>query len=751
VSSSAYLDYQEYAAQRNVFTDAIATGGGRTRINLIVHGASHLASCTFVTGNTFEVLGIPAETGRVLLPSDDAGPGRPIAIVLGFDFWSSRFGRDPSLIGRDVTINGVPATIAGVARKNFRGTNLSSNPEVYLPVTSVTQVLRTGFFATENPLRNRGFAWLTVIGRLREGVTMAQAADALDSMYARQHPSGARPIGRPLRLARLSDRAFDRDDTQGIQRFVILLVGVVALTLLIGCANLANLLLARAAARHREIGVRIALGATRGRLIGQLASETFVLAILGGAAGLLVAHLTLQLLSSYQLPGGIDIANLGLALDATTVLATAALTLLTGVLFGLAPAWSASGGDLLQSLRGAGGGSPKSRLRASLVAGQVALSLVLLAGTGLFLRSLGHALNTPLGFVPDRVATASVNLGLSGYTPSRATEFYATALELISAIPGVSSAAWSSLIPTNGSMMATVQVEGYIPRPGEEARVLLSQVGPQYFRTVDTRIVRGRAFEAADSPSAPRVAIVSEAAARMYWEVGREAIGGRLKMDGGDWVTVVGVAENSTISELGERAFPFVYFPFDQDIGFGSLLGPAHLIVGTADDPAAALPAIRDRLHVLDPRVPIFDLQPLSFHIRELVMPQRMGAALFTLFSVLALSLATIGIYGVASYVAGLRRREIGIRIALGANRRAIGRLLVSEASTPVVAGLSIGIALALWGARFATAFVYEVSPWDPLTFSGVTLLLGLLALVASYIPARRAARMDPIVALRQD
>jgi predicted permease len=359
-----------------------------------------------------------------------------------------------------------------------------------------------------------------------------------------------------------------------------------------------------------------------------------------------------------------------------------------------------------------------------------------------------QALKVPLGFMPDRVATASVNLGLARYTGARASEFFPVALESIKKIPGVSAAAWGSLIPTNGSMMATMQVEGYAPVPDEEPRMLLSQAGPGYFDTVGTRILSGRAFEAADNASAPHVAIVNEAAARTYWP-GRSALGGRLKM--GQWFTVVGVAENSTISALGEEAYPYVFFPFDQDIGFGSLLAPAHVFVRTAENPSSLLPAIRERLRALDPQVPVYDVQPLTFHVRELLLPQRMGSVLLTFFGVLALSLATIGIYGVASYVVGLRRREIGIRIALGADRRTIGRLVMIQGALPIAAGIVAGIGLALWASQFVAAFVVDISPWDPMTFVAVTLLLAALALVASYVPARRAARLDPVTALRYE
>jgi predicted permease len=530
-------------------------------------------------------------------------------------------------------------------------------------------------------------------------------------------------------------------------------MGVVALTLLIGCANLANLLLARAAARRREVGVRLALGAGRGRVVQQMLVESVVLSVLGGALGLYLAGAGMSVLSSFELPGGLAISNLRLAVNGTALAATAALALLTGLLFGAAPAWSASREGLMASLRDdVRAGSSRSRLRGGLVAAQVALSLVLLTGSGLFLRSLLHALDRPLGFKVDGVATASVDVGLARYEKSRAQEFFRQAIDQISALPGVTAAAWTTIVPTSGLMMGDVDIDGYEKGPNEDLTFYMAQTTSAYFRAAGTRVVAGRGFEPTDGPAAPRVVIVNQIAAEKYWP-GRSPLGGRLRTSDKDpWYTVVGVVENSKVRQLDEEPSPLAYFAFEQPLsGFGSSIDVAHVFARTTGNVDALLPLIRERIQALGPEVPVYAVQPFSEHVRDLVMPQRMGVMLFGLCSLLALSLATIGIYGVASYVATLRRREIGIRMALGADGRAIGRLVLRQGLAPVVAGIFTGLLLALWAGRLASGFLYEVLSSDPITFTAVASLLGVVALAASYIPARRAARIDPVSALRHD
>jgi putative ABC transport system permease protein len=748
--SSAYLDFRDYQARLDVFSGVAAATGGGSQLAMSIDGPNELTRVAFVSGSLFNVLGVPAAIGRTLQESDETGVGGGINAVLAYDFWNSRFGGDRSVVGRTIRLNARPVTIVGVAVRGFRGISLTSNPRIYLPVTASPR-LETGFFAREGLLRNRGFVWLRVIGRLRPGVTPEQASGALGTMYRQLHP--VKPGTKPDRLDPLVPLPANAlgGGAANVRRFMLLLLGVVGLTLAIGCANLANLLLARGAARRREMGLRLALGGSGGRLVAQMLAESLLLSALGGVAGLYAASATLRILASFQLPGGIPIRDLGLGIDSGALLVTTTIALVTGLLFGIAPALHAARTDALVSLgEGSRATTGRSRLRATLVAAQVALSLVLLAGSGLFLRSLIRGLNAPLGFRVDETATASVNLGLARYDEARARTFFDQALERVRDIPGVTSAAWNYIIPTNGVMTWAVEPEGYQPRPGEDLSVCTNYVGPDYFTTTGTRLVRGRQFAAADRDGSALVVIVNETMARKYWS-GREALGGRIaRFRHEQSAEIVGVVEDTKVRSLDEAPQPCMYVPFNQGLA-DIALDPVHLFVRTSGDPEKVLPQIRERLRSLDPGVPIYGVMTFADQVRGLVMPQRMGVVLFSVFSVLALTLATLGIYGVTSYVAALRTREIGIRVALGADRRRIRRFVLAEGVAPVAIGVLAGIVLALWSGRLAARFLFEVSPADPLTYAGVTTLIGAVSLVATYLPARRAARVDPMIALRHE
>jgi predicted permease len=746
--SSSVPDFREYQARDDVFSGTTASGGA-SRMSITVDGTSELAVGLFASGNLFDVLGVSPAHGRLLQQADDA-PGAPTVAVLSHAYWQSRFGADPAAVGRLVSINGVAATIVGVAPAWFRGVSLFSSPAVYLPVSSSDQIRTGAFFARAKALTNRGFVWLRVMGRLREGVAVGQAEAALGAQYQQQHPPSPGRSPEKLRLTPLSTTALG-GDAAAVRRFVMLLAGVVSLTLLIGCANIANLLLARAAARRREIGLRLALGASRSRIARQMLTESLVLASLGGAAATLVAYATLRLITVFQLPGGIPIAGLDLAIDRTALAATGALSIATGLLFGVTPALRAAGADLVASLRDASRfATGRGRTRAGLVAIQVALSLVLLIGSGLFLRSLLNGVRTPLGFTPDSVVTASVNLALARYPDARAAAFYPAAVERVRALPGVTAAAWTSILPTVGEMMWSTEVEGYAPPPGEHATVHASHVGAEYFRTLGTRVTAGREFEAADAAGQP-IAVINETMARRYWS-GRGPIGGRVKFFD-RWLTVVGVVEDTKVAELDEAPVPFVYLMFDQWLtGKQSIATDmAHLFVRTGDGDQQLVPLVREQLLALDAQLPLYFVRPFEEIVGNLVMPQRMGATLFGIFSVLALTLAAVGIYGVASYVAALRTREMGIRVALGAARADIRTLVLRQGLTPVWVGIAGGLLLAYWAGRAATTFLYGVSATDPLTFGAVVLLLAVIALGATYAPARRAAAVDPVRALRYE
>jgi macrolide transport system ATP-binding/permease protein len=746
--TSAYRDYLEFTQLTDTFDGVLAWSGG-SRVNLVIDGPSELATSMFLSGNAFGVLGVGAAVGRVILPTDDVRNG-PVVGVVSYDFWRSRFGGDPRILGRRVQINNQPVTIVGVAQQGFRGVTLGITPAIYLPVTAAGQI-RGGFFNRPQVYETRNFVWLNVIGRLRDGVTREQASSVVETVYYQLDRSRPAAPTQRLTLQPMTTRALSTSDPESIERFVLLLIGVVALTLLIGCANLANLLLAKTASRRQEVGIRLAVGANRSRVVRQLIVESVLLSMIGAVAGLAVAALTLRLLATYQLPGGISIGALDLSLDRWTLVATAGLALATGLLFGTAPAWHVSRTDVMIALRDAtSAGSSPTRIRNGLVAAEVAISLVLLAGSGLFLRSLVHALAIPTGFDANGVATASVNPGLVRFDEARVRTFYGDALARVGQLPGVTAAAWTNIIPSNGLMMNVVDIEGGETRDGDGPTFYVSHVTPDYFAAAGTRLLKGRPFTAQDTSGAPLVAIISRTAAEKFWP-DRDPIGLKMKPGGqGDWRTIVGIAEDVVVQRLDEVRVPYVFYPFDQASGGLRSPGePAHLLVRTTGNPDDLLATLSALLRSIDSQMPVYDVMPFTEHVRELVMPQRMGVTLMALFSVLAVSLAALGIYGVASYVALVRTRELGIRIALGADAHAVRRLVLQQGVAPAACGVIAGVALALWAARFARAFLYDVSTTDPLTFTLVPSILLLISVAATWLPARRAVRIDPVTALR--
>ena len=743
--SSAYPDYLAYAHREDLFQGVIANSGGR--VNAIVDGSAELVEARFVSGNYFGVLGVTPVVGRTIAPTDDQRSG-PLVGVLAYDWWRSRFGGDMDVVGKTIRVNGSRVTIIGVAAEGFRGTSLSEATKVFMPLTMTPRV-QTGFFARSDMLDMRGMVWLTVTARLKEGVTPPAAAAGLQAVHRQFHPP--RSEGRPeiMDLVPLRTQALGGANERGVLRFVTLLISVVTLTLLIACANLANLLLSRAAARQREIAIRLAIGAGRGRVARQLLIESLALSIIGGVAGLFVAAAALRLLARFQLPGGIELEPLGLDLGTATLGYTAIVACATSVVFGLAPAWRAARTDVLGSLRDESRAtSARSGPRSTLVAAQVALSLVLLTGTGLFLQSLVHSLRVPLGFRVDGVATASVNLGAARYDTARAKVFYDDAMERVGRLPGVTAAAWSTLVPTNGARVFDATIAGYQKRPDEDVFFYNAAVGPEYFQAAGTRVLRGRTFTKEDSPSAPLVAIVNETAMRRYWS-GRDPLQGRVTVDANQWIQIVGVVEDTKIHDLDEEPAPYMYLPFAQESG-GGPINPAHLFVRTDGDAEALIGPIGDQLRSLDRDAPVYHVTPFAWRVRQLVMPQRMGVTLFAVFSALALTLAAVGIYGVASYVTTLRTREIGIRIALGADRTHIRTLVLRQGTTPVATGLVVGVALAALGSRLVGTFLRGVTAHDPVTYTAVAALLALVAIVATWVPARRAARLEPMSALRE-
>ena len=746
--TSSYPHYQAYAERTDLF-QGLAAISGASRVNVTTDGGAEIASAIFVSGNTFDVLGVSVIHGRPLQPADDVFNG-PLVAVLGHNYWTTRFGADPAVVGRTVRVNTRPATIVGIAEPGFRGTSVAGNPSLYFP-TGVSNQLSTGFFARVNAMTTPGFVWLSLVGRLQPGVSATQAAPEMDAIYDRVQPPAPGAKREGLRLEPLPTRALGRSAAD-LRTFVLLLCAVVALTLLVGCSNLANLFLARATVRKRDTGVRLALGATRGRVLQHAFAESLLLAVLGGVAAVAVAQGMLILLRTYELPGGLPIGRMALDIDSRALAATGALSLATGLLFGAAPAWRASRTDILGSLRDhTRAATSRSMPRTVLLALQVALSVVLLCGSGLFARALMAALETSPGFDARGVVTASVNLGLAGYEAGSAAVFYSAALERVKGIPGVESAAWTNMLPSRGLFRGAADVEGYAAAPGERVVLYGAHVGPDYFRGVGTTIRRGRPFADTDHAAAPRVGIISDVTATKYWP-GQDSLGRRFRMFD-EWITVVGIAEPTVVTELSEDRLPQVYFPFDQWMTgrMGIALDTAHLVVRTSAPLDRVMPLLRDRLRSVDANVPLYDLGSFESRVASLVMPQRMGAALFTLFGALALTLAVVGIYGVASYVAAMRTREIGVRVALGATTSSVKRMIVAQGARPIFIGILGGLAVALAASRAVESFLHGISRFDPLTFVTVPTALAVIALAATYLPARRASRIAAVDALRQD
>jgi putative ABC transport system permease protein len=740
--SASLPDYREWTVRTDLFTGVAALAN--MRMTVTTDGVTEPIDAALVSPNYFTVLGVDASAGRPLGAADAEGGGALTAVVAR-DWWRTRLQANPAAVGSTIHVSGAPVTIVGIAADGFRGTSLTRKPQIYLPLEAATRLLPSPFNSPA-ARENRGFSWVSAIGRLRPGVSMAAAADAMDAMYAQQHPGAGSQRNR-LELVTMRERVVGATGASSVYTFVGLLAGVALLTLLTGCANVANLQLARAAARRREIGVRLAIGAGPARIFRQVLTESVVVAALGGALGLIVASLSLRLMARFQLPGGIDIDGLPLAVDGTALAFAMLVSAVTVLCSGVQPAWQAARVSSLATLRGESRVSARSRARSALVAVQIALSLVLVIGTALFLQSFAAALRVPLGFNPAAVATTTLTPDAKGFDRVRAAQFFDAALDRVHRIPGVTAAAWTNILPINGSMSMSATIEGYAKLAGKDPEFYVANVGPEYFAAAGTRLLRGRTFSASDRTGAALVGIVNETAARQFWS-GRDPIGGRITVDDKDTINIVGVVEDAKIRSLDETPAPFLYTPFAQPTG-PFAMDSGTLLVRTSGELRALVPALHDQLRATDPAAPLTPITTLEWQVRKLVMPQRMGAAVFGAFALLALTLASIGTYGVASYVTALRTREIGIRIALGADRHRIRVLVLRQGAAPVALGVAAGLGLALAAGRLAAAFLRGVSPHDPATYAGVALLLVGIGTLATWLPARRAARLDPIQALR--
>ncbi len=696
-----------------------------------------------VTGNYFDLLGVSAFKGRTFTQEEDRVPGANPVAVVSHDCWQERFAGDPNLVGKTVKLNGYDFTVVGIAPEAFRGTVLFFTPDIYVPMTMAKQIEPGSTW-----LESRGSGTIFALGRLKQGVAEEQARESLNLLgqqLAREHQlfEGIKFRLTPPGLI----MPMFRNGTLG---FAGVLLAIVGLVLLIACTNLANLLLARAAQRRKEIAVRLSLGASRARLVRQLLTESVMLAMAGGAAGLLIAMWMVDLVKAFKPPVDFPL-TVDLKVDWRVMIFTMIVSFITGVIFGLMPALQATRPDLIPALKDetSSGGYRRLRLRSGLVIAQVALSLLLLIAAGLIVRSLQQVQMIGPGFDIERTITLSVDLGLQGYDETRGREFYKQLISRVEALPGVRAASYTGYLPLNlDRSSAAIYIEGQTFTRRSDLPVILNNgVWPRYFETMGIPLLQGREFMMQDEKEEKRMVIVNETFARRFWP-GQDPIGKRLSRGGPDrpfW-QVVGVAKDSKYFGIGEDPQPFVYFPvlreYDESLS---------LIVSSTAEPKSLINAIRGEVQLLDSNLPVFDVKTMSEHMRLSLFPLRTGAWVAGSFALLALALAGLGIYGVMAYSVSQRTREVGIRMALGAQAGDVMRLVVKQGMVLAVAGLVIGLAGAVALTRLMSSVLYGVSATDAVTFIAVTLLLALVVLIACYLPARRATKVDPMVALRYE
>jgi len=702
-----------------------------------------------VSANYFEVLGIRPAQGRFFMPDEDTQPNGNDVAVLSYALWANKLGSDPEIIGKPLIFDARPYTVIGIAPRGFRGTiTFFSSEQVWIPTSMKDQVLGG---KTKDFFNDRRFLTVGTIGRLKPGVEMTAAEASLKTMATHLEAEFPKDNGgRSVALSPLADAAVGINDHKRIALAGAMMMGVVGLVLLIACVNLANLLLAQGARRQKEISLRAALGAGRTRIVRQMLTESMLLSLAGGAVGLGIAYAGRSILWSFR-PPFIEQSGIDLSLDSHVLLFTLGVAILTGFIFGVVPAVKASRPDLMETLKSGGRGGTmgwrRDPLRSLLVIGEMALALITLVGAGLFLHSMQNAQKTELGFESKNLLTMNFDLGALQYEEGRGQQFYRAAIEKVKNSPGVAAVSIASNAPIGGGLLRTVFPEGRDEASGYRGTLTtVNDIIPGYFETLRVPVRRGRAFNDGDRKDTTVVAVASEAMVKQYWP-NEEGLGKRFHFFGDPTLReIVGVVANSVINEVGEEPQPIVFLPMTQDY-----VPAATLHVRTTGNPESVVSSTRVALQSLDPNLAITNVFTIEQILSQALWAPRMGGLLLALFGALALVLSAVGVYGVLSYSVNQQTREIGLRMAMGAQRGDVMRLILGQGLRLTVVGLGLGLLLALGLMRVLVSLLFDVRAYDPLTYMAVTLLLTAVALLACYIPARRAMRVDPMVALRYD
>jgi predicted permease len=738
--------YPDYEAMRDGQQSFVGiTASGITAMSLTGKGKPERVWGMVTSANYFDVLGVRPILGRGFLPEEDLKPGGAPVAVISYRMWQTHFGADPNVVGQTFEINQRPYTIVGVAPKVFQGGQTGIRSEIWLPVMMAEQVMPQG-----DLIHDHHYFWMGLLGRLKPGVKPEQAQEEMTlhlkreaKNYPEEHKGHDSVSVYPLWRNPFGANQF-------LSVLLPMLMSIAGLVLLLACANVANLMLVRSVARRREVAIRLSLGASRWRLVRQLLVESLILALAGGVLAFAITFWSAGTFMKF-IPQTDFPISLTMRADRMVLFATVVISLLTGVIFGILPALRASSEPPIAVLKedtgSASGGMRKARLASGLVVAQISLSLLLLICAGLFIRSFMSAQQVNPGFNSHGVMIASYDLFTGGYSEASGIEFDRQLVSRLEALPGVESVSLGSRVPLGfGGGSTAVKPEGYESQANESMETQVAIITPNYFQTMKIPLVKGRDFTPQDSKAAQRVVIVSEAFADRYWP-NQEPIGKQLNSDlTHEWFTVVGVARNTKVNQLNEKPTPFVYLPLYQV--YRATVIVAARVTG---DPLAFGKTVERTIHELSPDLVVFDITTLELREQLASFGQRVAGTFVGAFGILALILAAVGIYGVTAYTTRQRTHEIGIRVALGASKQDVLRMVLGHGLRLTVIGVVIGLAMSFALTRFLTSLLLGVTSTDALTFSSVAILLCAVALFACFIPARRAMGVDPMVALRYE